>query len=62
MAQRPANGDVALNGHGRQVHGRVPGGEDRQQDEDAANGHVNPVEDIAENEEHGCGGQLHRVV
>lgn len=52
VAKREADGDVALQGHAGQVQRRVLGGDESQQDEDAAEGHVDLVEDVADDEEH----------
>ena len=62
MAQRVTDGDVALDGHAGEVDGCVARGEDGQQDEEAAEGDVDLVVDIAEDEEHDGDGQLDRIV
>ena len=51
VAQRVADGDVALDGHAGQVDGRVAGGEYSHQDEEAAEGDVNGVEYVAQNKQ-----------
>lgn len=62
MTQRLADGDVALDGHASEVDGCVSGGEDRQQDGEAAHGHIDLVENVAEDANHGGGGQLDGVI
>lgn len=47
MAKRCVNGDVALCGHAGQVQRGVLRGEERQQDQDAAQGSMNPVDGVA---------------
>lgn len=62
VAQRLTDGDVALDGHARQVDWGVPSGEDCHQDEDAADGHVDLVQNVAEHKESDGDGQLDGVV
>lgn len=62
MAKGDADGDVALNGHAGQVDGRVACGEDGEEDEETTEGHVDGVQDVAQQEEGDGDGQLDAIV
>lgn len=51
VSQGLTDGDVTFHGHAGQADWRVPGGEDSHQDEGAAHGHVDLVQDVAEHKE-----------
>ena len=62
VAKGDADGDVALNGHAGQVDGRVACGEDGEEDEETTEGHVDGVQDVAQQEEGDGDGQLDAIV
>ena len=62
MVQRATHRHVALQGHAEEVERCVFGGEQSQQDDEAAQGDVDAVEGVAEQEEEDGEGQLDSVI
>jgi len=58
VAQRDADGDVALDSHGGQIDRCVEGCEDQEDQQQAAEGHIQGIHDVAEDMEEACQGQL----
>ena len=62
VAQRDADSDVALYSHGGQIDRCVEGCEDCGDQQEAAEGHIQGEQDVAEDMEEACQGQLQHVV